>query len=148
MTDYIHQMYAFFMAIILAALAFGIINTMLMVVLERTKELGMLTAIGMNKRKVFSMIMLESVFLSIIGGGTGMIVGWVTVLLTARNGINFAQYAEGMEAFGYSAHVFPEISASFFIMITIMIILTGIISSIYPALKALKLDPAEAIRTD
>jgi ABC-type lipoprotein release transport system permease subunit len=148
MTDYVHQMYAFFMAIILAALAFGIINTMLMVVLERTKELGMLTAIGMNKKKVFSMIMLESVFLSFIGGVTGMFVGWVTVLLTARNGINFAQYAEGMEALGYSAHVFPEISASFFIMITIMIILTGILSSVYPALKALKLDPAEAIRTE
>jgi len=148
MTDYVHQMYAFFMAIILAALAFGIINTMLMVVLERTKELGMLTAIGMNKRKVFSMIMLESVFLSVTGGFTGMIVGWLTVLLSAKSGINFAQYAEGMEAFGYSAHVYPEISASFFIMITIMIIITGIVSSIYPALKALKLDPAEAIRTD
>lgn len=148
MTDYVHQMYGFFMAIILAALAFGIINTMLMVVLERTKELGMLTAIGMNKKKVFLMIMLESVFLSVIGGVTGMIAGWITVLLTARNGINFAQYAEGMEAFGYSAHVFPEITASFFIMITIMIMLTGIISSIYPAIKALKLDPAEAIRTD
>ena len=148
MTDYVHQMYAFFMAIILAALAFGIINTMLMVVLERTKELGMLTAIGMNKRKVFSMIMLESVFLSVTGGFTGMIVGWLTVLLSARNGINFAQYAEGMEAFGYSAHVYPEISGEFFITITIMIIITGIVSSIYPALKALKLDPAEAIRTD
>jgi len=119
-----------------------------MVVLERTKELGMLTAIGMNKRKVFSMIMLESVFLSVTGGFTGMIVGWLTVLLSARNGINFAQYAEGMEAFGYSAHVYPEISGEFFIMITIMIIITGIVSSIYPALKALKLDPAEAIRTD
>jgi putative ABC transport system permease protein len=148
MTDYVHQMYAFFMAIILAALAFGIINTMLMVVLERTKELGMLTAIGMNKRKVFSMIMLESVFLSVTGGFTGMLVGWLAVLLSARNGINFTQYAEGLEAFGYSAHVFPEISAGYFIMIIIMIIITGIVSSVYPALKALKLNPAEAIRTD
>jgi len=148
MTDYVHQIYAFFMLIILAALAFGIINTMLMVVLERTKELGMLTAIGMNKKKVFSMIMLESVFLSLLGGLTGMFAGWIVVVLTAKNGINFLRYAEGMEAFGYSAHIFPEISAEFFIIVTFLIILTGIVSSVYPALKALKLDPAEAIRTE
>ena len=62
------------MVIILAALAFGIVNTMLMAVLERTKELGMLMAIGMNRRKIFSMIMLESIFLSIVGGFAGMVI--------------------------------------------------------------------------
>ncbi|MFN8242227.1 MAG: FtsX-like permease family protein [Bacteroidales bacterium] len=148
MTDYVHQIYGLFMGIILAALAFGIINTMLMAVLERTRELGMLTAIGMNKKRVFSMIMLESVFLSIIGGVTGMIVGYFVVHLTAKTGINFEQYAEGMEAFGYSAHVFPVISSGFFVLVTIMVIVTGVASAIYPALKALRLDPAEAIRTE
>jgi ABC-type lipoprotein release transport system permease subunit len=148
MTDYTHQIYAIFMLIILAALAFGIVNTMLMVVLERTKELGMLTAIGMNKKKVFSMIMLESVFLSLIGGVAGMFAGWLTVLATAKNGINFLQYAEGMEAYGYSAHVFPEIGIGFLLLGTILIIFTGIMASIYPALKALKLNPVEAIRTE
>jgi putative ABC transport system permease protein len=148
MTDYIHQVYILFMGIILAALAFGIINTMLMVVLERTKELGMLAAIGMNKRRVFSMIMLESIFLSLSGGVVGMIIGWLSVMISARNGINFAQYSEGMEAFGYSAHVYPEITPGFFVLVTILIIITGILSSVYPAWKALKLDPAEAIRTE
>ncbi|MGE5420827.1 MAG: ABC transporter permease [Chloroflexota bacterium] len=148
MTDYVHQIYGILMVIIMAALAFGIVNTMLMVVLERTKELGMLTAIGMNKRKVFSMIMLESIFLSLTGGIAGMLVSSVAILLTARNGINFLQYAEGMEAFGYSAHVYPEINASFFIMMTVLVILTGILSSVYPAMKALKLNPVEAIRTE
>jgi ABC-type lipoprotein release transport system permease subunit len=148
LTDYVHQIYAIFMIIILAALAFGIVNTMLMVVLERTKELGMLTAIGMNKKKVFSMIMLESVFLSLIGGMAGMFVSWIVILLTAKNGLNFIKYAEGMEALGYSAHVFPEISAGFFVIVTILIIITGILSSIYPAMKALKLNPVEAIRTE
>ena len=136
------------MVIIMAALAFGIVNTMLMVVLERTKELGMLTAIGMNKRKVFSMIMLESVFLSVIGGIAGMLIAWLVIALTAKNGINFLQYAEGMEAFGYSAHVFPQINATFFLMMTVLVILTGILSSVYPAIKALKLNPVEAIRTE
>jgi ABC-type lipoprotein release transport system permease subunit len=148
MTDMVQKFYAIFMVIILAALAFGIVNTMLMVVLERTKELGMLTAIGMNKKKVFNMIVLESVFLSLVGGVTGIITSKALIGATARNGINFASYAEGFEAMGYPAHIYPEISSTFFFTVTVLVIITGILSSIYPALKALKLDPSEALRTE
>lgn len=148
MTDMVTQFYLIFGIIILAALAFGIINTMLMVVLERTRELGMLTAIGMNKRKVFSMIMLESVFLSLIGAVVGMIISYILVRITGNTGINLAQAAEGFEAFGYSAIIYPKISAGFFVIVTILIIITGILSSIYPAMKALKLNPVEAIRAE
>jgi ABC-type lipoprotein release transport system permease subunit len=148
MTDMVSQFYLIFGIIILAALAFGIINTMLMVVLERTRELGMLTAIGMNKKKVFSMIMLESVFLSLIGAVVGMIISYILVRITGNTGINLAKAAEGFEALGYSAIVYPKISAGFFGIVTILIIITGILSSIYPALKALKLNPVEAIRAE
>ncbi len=141
-------MYGLFMALILAALAFGIVNTMLMVVLERTKELGMLTAIGMNKKKVFRMIMTESVFLSLTGGVAGMIVSWIVTAFTAKNGINFRSMQEGFEAMGFSAHIYPDIGLDFFLIVTVLIIITGILSSVYPALKALKLNPADALRTE
>lgn len=141
-------MYGMFMGIILAALAFGIVNTMLMVVLERTKELGMLAAIGMNRKKIFRMIMSESVFLSLVGGVAGMIISKVIITLTAKNGINFSSYKEGFEAMGYSAQIYPRIGNEFFLIVTLLIIVTGILSSIYPALKALKLDPADALRTE
>jgi putative ABC transport system permease protein len=148
MTDMVSQFYLIFGIIILAALAFGIINTMLMVVLERTRELGMLTAIGMNKKKVFSMIMLESVFLSLIGGVIGMVLSYIIVILTSKTGIDLSQYAEGFGAFGYSAQVYPQINIGFFGIVTVLIIITGVISSVYPAVKALKLNPVEAIRTE
>lgn len=148
MTTMIEKFNAVFMIIILAALSFGIVNTMLMVVLERTKELGMLTAIGMNKKRVFTMIMSESVFLSLVGGVAGMIVSKIILMITYNNGINFSGAAEGFEAMGFSAHIYPTISNSFFITVTVLIIVTGILSSVYPALKALKLDPAEALRTE
>jgi len=146
LADMMQAIYGIFMAIILAALAFGIVNTMLMAVLERTREIGMLAAIGMNRRKIFSMIMLESVFLSIVGGITGMAVSGAVIATTAKNGINLMKYSEGMEALGYSAHLFPTIDVQFFITTTILIVLTGILSSVYPARKALKLNPVEAIR--
>lgn len=148
MTDMVQQFYLIFGIIILAALAFGIVNTMLMVVLERTRELGMLTAIGMNKKKVFSMIMLESVFLSLIGGIAGMIISYLVIRLTEHTGINFSQYAEGFAALGYSSDMYPQISVGFFGIVTVLIIITGILSSVYPAMKALRLNPVEAIRTE
>jgi ABC-type lipoprotein release transport system permease subunit len=144
--DYINQIYGIFMVIILAALAFGIVNTMLMSVLERTRELGMLSAIGMNHRRVFFMIMLESVFLSVVGGFAGMVVSGIVIAITNHTGINLVKYSEGMEAFGYSAHLYPSIGADFFVTLTVMIVLTGIISAIYPARKALQLNPVDALR--
>jgi ABC-type lipoprotein release transport system permease subunit len=144
--DYLNQIYGIFMVLILAALAFGIVNTMLMAVLERTRELGMLSAIGMNRRRVFSMIMLESIFLSIVGGFAGMAVSAVVIAITNHTGINLVKYAEGLEAFGYSAQLYPTIGADFFIMLTVMIVITGILSAIYPARKALQLNPVEALR--
>jgi len=136
------------MGFILFALAFGIINTMLMAVLERTKELGMLMAIGMNHKRVFSMIMLETVFLTMVGAVVGMLLGWLVIVITSHTGLDFSSVGEGFEAMGWPAIVYPRITFNYFVGITLLIVVTGIISSIIPAKKALKLNPVEAIRTD
>ena len=68
-----------FIVIFMLALIFGIINTMLMAVLERTKELGMLMSIGMNKLRVFGMVVFETVLLGFIGAPIGLLLGWLTV---------------------------------------------------------------------
>ncbi|MCK9401145.1 MAG: ABC transporter permease [Bacteroidales bacterium] len=142
------QMSYFLLIIILVAMAFGIINTMMMAVLERTREIGMLMAVGMNKRKVFLMIMLETVFLAMVGTFFGIVISAVTIHFTGMNGLNFAAWAEGYEAFGYSALVYPSLYLDFYIGMTVLVIITAIISSIYPARKALRFNPAAAIRED
>jgi ABC-type lipoprotein release transport system permease subunit len=142
------QMAYLLLIIILIAMAFGIINSMLMAVLERTRELGMLMAVGMNRRKVFLMIMLETIFLSLVGTVAGIIISAVTIHYTGISGINFSKWAEGYEAWGYSALVYPSLYIDFYIGMTVLVIITAIISSIYPARKALKFNPAVAIREE
>lgn len=137
-----------FIVIILFALLFGIINTMLMVVMERTKEIGMLMAIGMNKFKVFSMIVLESVLLSLTGGLVGVIIGGFAAKYGETHAIDLSMWAQGYEQLGYDAFVFMQLDPSMLIDITVLVIITGIIAAIYPAYKALKNDPADALRIE
>ena len=148
MNDFMIIYYLIFIGIVMFALAFGIVNTMMMTILERTKELGMLMAIGMNRRRIFSMIMLETIFLTIVGAAAGMMAGWLIVESLGKTGIHFSSWGEGFEAIGFASIVYPVITPHFFLLITVMVIVTAIISSVWPARKALNLDPAEAIRTE
>jgi len=148
MNDFMIMYYFIFIGIIMLALAFGIINTMLMAILERTKELGMLMAIGMNRRRIFKMIMLETIFLTVVGAVAGIILGWAITEVLGKTGIHFTGWGEGFEAIGFAARVYPVVTLEFFVFTTIMVIATAIISSIWPARKALKLNPVEALRTE
>jgi ABC-type antimicrobial peptide transport system permease subunit len=146
MSSMMDQFTYWILIIILFAVAFGIVNTMLMAILERVRELGMLMAVGMNRRRIFLMIMLETVFLSLTGGLIGMVLSAVIIHYTGIKGLNFAGWAEGFEAFGYSTLIYPTLYKSVYIILTVMVIITGILASIYPARKAMRFKPAEAVR--
>lgn len=146
MSESFNQYMYIIIGIILLALLFGIINTMLMAVLERVRELGVLMSVGLNKTRVFFMIMLETVFISLIGGPLGLFLAWLTVQLTHRNGIDLGAFAEGLEQYGYSNWVYPELGFGSYIDILIMVVVAAMIASIFPAMRALRLKPVEAIR--
>lgn len=132
--------------LILLALTFGIINTMLMSVLERIRELGMLMAIGLNKQRIFIMIMLETMYLTILGCPIGALAGWLTVTVLGKTGINLSMFSEGLSSHGFGSIIYPSLDQEKYEIIITMCFITGLLSAIYPAYKALQLNPSEAIR--
>ncbi len=145
--DSMDQYMYIFVIIILLALCFGVINTMLMVVMERTKELGMLMAVGMHRSRVFLMIILESVFLSLSGGILGIIIGYGVIKIFEKQPIKLEMF-KGFEQYGYASEVYTNLPISMAFTMGALVFVLGIISAIYPAWKAIRLDPADAIRTD
>lgn len=137
-----------FILIILLALLFGIINTMLMVVMERTKEIGMLLAIGMHRSKIFTMIVLESVMLSLVGGLLGIAIGAAVARIRSHHPIDLSRWAAGYEAIGYDSFVYLKLQPELLLNVALMVIFTGIIAALYPAYKALRNDPADALRME
>lgn len=135
-----------FMMVILLALAFGIVNTMTMSIMERTREIGMLMALGLNKKKTFSLIMLETLFLSLVGASVGLIVSLFITHHYATYGFDLTSVANGMNSIGYSAVVYFRVNTEFYITTIFMVVFIAVISAISPAWRALKLQPASAIR--
>lgn len=134
------------MIIIIIGLAFSIVNTMLMAVLERTRELGMLRAIGMNKGRTFSMVMIETVFLTMVGAPGGLFLSWLCIHYFGNTGINLSAFAEGLNAYGIGTIIYPILSWSYYLNIMLLIALAALISALYPAWRTLKLKPVQAIR--
>jgi putative ABC transport system permease protein len=136
-----------FVGIILFALLFGITNTMLMSVMERVREFGVLMAVGMKRSRVFFMIIMETISLSFIGGIIGLILALILIQYFASVGINLSAFTEGLSQWSLGTRLYTSLPFSFYPPIVIMILVTAVISAFYPALKAIKLKPATAIRT-
>jgi putative ABC transport system permease protein len=108
---------------------FGIVNTLVLTVFERTREIGMLRAIGMTRRQVRRMIRHESVITSLIGAAIGIVLGIVlAALLIAR--VDFIEFT------------FPTTQVVIFAIAAIVV---GILAAIFPARRAAKLNPLEAL---
>lgn len=147
MIDSFDQYLIVFLIIILLALSFGIINTMLMAVMERVREIGMLMAIGMNKMKVFGMIFFETFFLVILAAPIGLLLAYLSITYLGKVGLDFSGvYGEGYAALGFKSLIYPSLAPAYYFKIMVLVAITAILSSIYPALTAIRLNPVEAMR--
>ena len=135
------------MVIILIALAFGIINTMLMSILERTREIGMMMALGMNKMKLFMLVLMETIYLTLSGVPLGISASFLLNSYVEKNGFSFGEGSDVMmRKYGFGSVVYTEFPYEKLGITILFVVSTAFISCLYPAIRALKLNPMEALR--
>jgi len=115
-------------SIILLVSGIGIMNVMFVTVAERTREIGILKSIGAQKKDILLQFLIESIILSLLGGGIGIFLGVSATLLLASFGATISVFGIAL-GFGFS-------------------VLVGVVFGFYPALQASKLDPVEALRSE
>lgn len=134
------------LGIIFAALAFGLVNTMLMAVLERQREIGMLVSIGMGRGRVFAMVVLETLLVVLAGVPIGGLLAWGVITWGAAHGMRLGVYSDTLQDFGYDPLVYPSLTAYHVAVLVLMVVTLTLLAALYPAAKALTLKTAEAIR--
>lgn len=130
--------------VIFLALSFGLVNTLMMAVFERVREIGLMQALGMKPSAILYQILLESVMLLALGLLIGNILAIATIL-PIRDGIDISMVAEGMEMMGASSTLYPALKLNDLALANIVVIILGILTSLLPAWRASQYRPVEAI---
>ncbi len=142
---YYETIYIFY-AIIAIALIFGIVNTMLMAVMERTHEFGVDTAIGMSNRKIFTMVLTEAFYLGIAGTAIGIVASFAVFIPLSYSGWNLAMFSESLKSLGVGTTIYPILTISSLVNTIVIIPGATVVGALYPAMRAVTLQPVEAIR--
>jgi len=148
MTDDFMGVYIFvWLGIVFSMMAIGIVNTQLMAVFERTQEFGLLRALGMKPRRVLLMVSIESALLI----GVGVIVGILLAILSIwalQDGIDLTAYARAMEMVQAGSIIYVDYHPDGIVRFSLIIWLLGIFVALWPARRASKCSPQEAMRRD
>jgi ABC-type lipoprotein release transport system permease subunit len=131
-------------SIIFVALSFGLVNTLLMAVFERTREIGLLQALGMPPANILIMVLVESLIMLLIGLLAGNLLSWLTIL-PIQDGIDISGVAAGLEWAGMSSTLLPAVKSSDVLLANAIVLVLGIAASLFPAWRASRKVPVEAI---
>ena len=132
--------------IIFLALSFGLVNTLVMAIFERVREIGLIQALGMRPGLIVCQILLESLLLLLIGLGIGNGLA-LTTIKPLESGLDISVVAEGMAMMGASSILYPKLTTADLLLANSIVIVLGILTSILPAWRAARLDPVRALNT-
>lgn len=130
--------------VIFLALSFGLVNTLMMAVFERVREIGVMLALGVKPAAILWQIVIESMLLLALGLAIGNALAWLSVQ-PIRDGIDISIVAEGMEMMGASSRLVPDLRLQDVILANGVVLLLGFLASIVPAWRASRYEPVEAI---
>jgi ABC-type lipoprotein release transport system permease subunit len=130
--------------LIMSALTFGLVNTLIATVMQRTQELGMLRALGMNKQLLLIQVVMECVGIMIVGVVAGLLLG-VALVFALGDGIDLSAFSESVEAFGMSTLLKPVLTIEDLLLYGGLSVLVGLFASFFPARRALKISPLMAM---
>jgi ABC-type lipoprotein release transport system permease subunit len=130
--------------VIFLALSFGLVNTLVMAVFERVREIGLMMALGMRPINILGQIIAESLMLLALGLLIGSSLAWATVQ-PMKGGVDLSIVGEGMEMWGMSSVLTPELLMSDVILTNVVVLVLGVFASLSPAWRASHYEPIEAI---
>lgn len=139
-----------FHTVLLLIVAFAIVNTILMAVLSRTREFGVLRALGLRRRDIAGLVVVEGTLLTLVAGVVGLVVGIGGTWLFFRNGLDFSAFMADREWTAAGALIdpvmFPHFRLAHVTDSVIVVVLIGIAASLYPAWRATRIAVAEAMK--
>ncbi|MBT4520014.1 MAG: ABC transporter permease [Halieaceae bacterium] len=132
------------MVIIFIALSFGLVNTLVMAVFERVREIGLMMALGMRPQWIMYQVLLESLMLLSLGLVIGNALATATVL-PLESGIDISVVGDGLEMYGMGATLYPTLALEDMLMSTLIVLVLGLLASLIPAWRASRYNPVEAL---
>ena len=130
--------------VIFLALSFGLVNTLVMAVFERIREIGLMLALGMRPSSILGQIVIESMLLLIIGLALGNALAWASIK-PLESGIDVSIVAEGMAMMGAASVLYPQLRMEDVVLANAVVLILGFFASLSPAWRASRYQPIEAI---
>ena len=134
------------MVVIFLALSFGLINTLVMAVFERVREIGLMMALGMRPQWIMYEVLLESMLLLALGLILGNLLA-VATIVPLESGIDISVVAQGMEMAGIGTTLYPKLQLSDMVLSTLVVMVLGLLASLLQAWHASRYNPIQALAT-